>query len=99
MTLKPTIEGFIASSAEAEDDVRELSLKVQIAQRDLRRAQTALVGAKERARKAREELRQFKAQRVYEEVTAREVQIAHMKGFEIGLGNELTAEIKAMLRG
>lgn len=98
MNLKATIEGYKAACIEAAEEESMARLAVETARANLRRAETVLIGAKERSIQAREALRQFEDRRVYDEVTSREVEIALMKGVTLHQGEELTQELKDMLR-
>lgn len=94
MNIKPTLQGLKAACLEAIEDERTALDAVVRCQKALLQAQTVLVGAKVRAREARELLRTTEQQIVRDEITSREVEIALMKGIVLQLGGTLTPEIK-----
>lgn len=98
MSAEATIKGYMDAALAAEDDVLYAQVKVSIAQREVVKAQTTLVGARERAREAREVLRLAQSREVREEVSSRDVEIAHMKGIVLSVGDLLTPSVKALLR-
>lgn len=100
MNLKPTIQGYLAAMSEARDDERALSQQEARLMKELENIRTLRVGARERFLKIHEEFSTAQAQQVRYEVTARDREVAHMKGLPVlKVGEELTIEFKSLLYG
>lgn len=98
MSAKPTIEGFLAAAREAEENVEDLDYRIEVLKRELRALESLRVGAIEAKRAAHDAVRKACAEQVREEVTARERDIAYMKGIRLSVGDTVTPELKALLR-
>lgn len=96
--MNPTIAGLIDAACEAQAEVRQAIRQVELAKREVTKKETALVGAKCRAREAEEILRLARSSEVVYYVTQREVDLAAMKGMILVVGQEYTAEIKESIR-
>lgn len=96
--MNPTIAGLIDAAHEAQAEVRSAIRGVELAKREVTKKETALVGAKVRAREAEEILRLARSSEVVYYVTQREVDLAAMKGIYLAVGQELTPDIKEALR-
>jgi hypothetical protein len=100
MNLKPTIQGYLAAMQEARDEDRALTQQEARLLRDLEKIRSLKVGVRERILKAHEALSIAQSQQVRYEVTARDREVAHMKGLPVlKVGEELTFEFKSLLYG
>lgn len=98
MSAKPTIEGYLDAAREAEENVADLDYRIEVLKRELRKLESLRVGAIEAKRAAHDAVRKACAEQVREEVTARERDIAYMKGIRLSVGDTLTPAVKALLR-
>ena len=92
-----TIAGYQAAMRDAEEMAKFAYLALACAERQVRKAQDELVAAKELVKRSRDILNVCLLQDVREEVTQRHVDIAHMKGISLRIGEELTPVVKAMI--
>lgn len=99
MTIKGTLEGYLAAEADANDELRHLDITIARVKRDLDALVTQRVGARLKADTCRELARVEKAKQVHDEITSREVEIARWRGITLVVGDELTSTVKVMLRG
>ena len=99
MSVKGTIEGYMAAAADAADELRDLDISISRVKRDLEKLVTQRVGAKMKSDTYRELARVEQSRLVCEEATQREVDIAMMRGVTLTVGDELTPAIKEVLRG
>jgi len=95
--MNATIKGYMDACLESESEVEEILLKITAVRRELIKLDSDLVGAKERAKAAKEVLRLAASQEVIEYVTPREREIAHMKGLTLNVGDPLSLEEKQEL--
>jgi folate-dependent phosphoribosylglycinamide formyltransferase PurN len=98
MNIRPTIEGLKAACVQAAEDEAFAREAVARARKALERAESALIGARENSRKAREALREFESSRYAPEITSREVDILAMQGYHAEVGAPLTDEIIRLIR-
>ena len=96
--MNASITGYMDALHDAGQEVLLARLKIENIKRDLVKAETALMAAKERAREAQQVLCQVESTQVREEITSREVEIARMKGIVLNKGDKLTRAIKQLLR-
>ena len=82
----------------AEDKFLENQRKIVQVNKELSKLTDEKIGLSENIRSLKETLAKAKAQDTSEEITAREVEIARMKGFELVLGDKLTDEIRQLLK-
>ena len=68
MSASDTIKGYMEAMLAAEEDCLYAAVKISNLKRDLTKAETAMIEAKERAREARELLRIVQSREVREEV-------------------------------
>ena len=97
--IKGTIEGYLAASADATDELRQIDITIARVKRDLEKLVTERIGAKMRADTYRELARVEQSKQVRDEATQREVDIALMRGVTLTVGDELIPSVKAILRG
>ena len=97
--IKGTIEGYLAASADAADELRQIDISIALVKRDLEKLVTQRIGAKMKADTYRELARVEQSRMVCEEVTQREVDIALMRGVTLTVGDELIPSVKAILGG
>jgi phage shock protein A len=97
--IESTLAGYQEAVAEAGDDLREIDLQIAALKRNLEKLRDKKIEAQVRLSKHQEELRIASSRLVREEVTSREVEIAWMKGIRLNVGDKLTREVKALLRG
>lgn len=98
MNIRPTLEGLKAACVQAAEDEAFAREAVARARKALERAESALIGTRENARKAREALREFERNTYSPEITSREVDILAMQGYHTEVGSPLTDEIVRLIR-
>lgn len=81
-----------------DEDLQATGIQLERAKRDVRRIETERVGYRERRRILADKLARLQASEVKDFATTREVQIAHMLGFSLTVGDLLTPKIKQALR-
>ena len=95
---RATIEGYMAAAREAEDNLEDVNYQIRTLKRELEKLESKRIGAQQAKRQAHEVMRLALSSQVNDEITAREVEIAAMKGLSLIAGEPLTDEVRARIR-
>lgn len=98
MSGKESLHGYMFAQKAAEDRVQDIQYQISNCRTELSKLESKLVGAKNELERAKNNVHRNLSTSVREEISARDVEIAAMKGIYLVLGEPMNAQLRKVIR-